>query len=390
MANLKISPSLDLNRRHASQVFLKQSPNITPDPLAISNNALIDGDIALGDEINVAEDNAETTVIKQTFNNNDEWTNGTALGSTAWSVVIDKPVTWTNIPSVHTYEDNGTNYIATSNETITIDNANGIVTTTVTGPAYAHETLTSTGVIADGDTVTIDTKVYTFQDTLTNVDGNVHVGATAAESLANLFYAINLGAGAGTNYAADMTEHPDFDAVNLTATTLSIKGNQWGTQLNGLDTLETGANIAWGAAVTANGTGLASNGTLTFTGLPVANETWSVGGVTYTMVASIADGIPNQILIGADATECAENVVAAVNRDYSNAGTLFSIATDRNPEVRAENAAGVVTFHARYASSAGDTITLTEALTNGAVSGAVLASGAGTDNRYEGIIIVRK
>ena len=56
----------------------------------------------------------------------------------------------------------------------------------------ATATLTGT-TIADGDDVTIGSKTYTFQDTLTDVDGNVHVGASDSDSLDNLIDATKLG-----------------------------------------------------------------------------------------------------------------------------------------------------------------------------------------------------
>jgi hypothetical protein len=48
-------------------------------------------------------------------------------------------------------------------------------------------------------------KKYTFQTTLTNVDGNVAIGSNPQTTLQNLYNAINLGTGAGTAYAAAMT-----------------------------------------------------------------------------------------------------------------------------------------------------------------------------------------
>lgn len=116
----------------------------------------------------------------------------------------------------------------------------------------------------NGHTVTIDGKVYTFQTVLTNVDGNVFIGASAAASLENLRRAINLMSGAGTNYATAMTLHSTVFAyptrsgsglsgvlrvqAKTTGTAgnslavseaLSGTGNAWGdtTLLGGLDTL---------------------------------------------------------------------------------------------------------------------------------------------------------
>lgn len=58
---------------------------------------------------------------------------------------------------------------------------------------------------SNGDTVTIDGKVYTFQSSLTNVDGHVKINGDVAS---NLYNAIKLGGGAGTAYAAATTVHP--------------------------------------------------------------------------------------------------------------------------------------------------------------------------------------
>jgi hypothetical protein len=46
-------------------------------------------------------------------------------------------------------------------------------------------------------TVTIGSKVYTFQTVLTSVDGNVFIGASLTATRANLLNALNLGAGSG-------------------------------------------------------------------------------------------------------------------------------------------------------------------------------------------------
>ena len=75
-------------------------------------------------------------------------------------------------------------------------------------------TLTGT-TIATGNTVVIGSKTYTFQATLTDVDGNVHVGATDQDSINNLIAAINLdGTGEiGVDFAAAMTVNTDVTAA---------------------------------------------------------------------------------------------------------------------------------------------------------------------------------
>lgn len=123
-----------------------------------------------------------------------------------------------------------------------------------TAIAYAVGTLTASDTPANTNTVTIGGKVYTYQTTLTNVDGNVAIGADLATSLANLAAAINLGAGSGTAYAAAMTENEHVKAV-AGATTLVVTAKVPGSVGNFIATTETHANASWGAATLASGSG---------------------------------------------------------------------------------------------------------------------------------------
>jgi len=83
----------------------------------------------------------------------------------------------------------------------------------VSSQVKAVGSMTFTAQPSDGNTVTLDGKVYTFQTTLTNVDGNVLRGGDAGASIANLFNAVIRGPGAGTAYAADTILHPNVDAL---------------------------------------------------------------------------------------------------------------------------------------------------------------------------------
>jgi hypothetical protein len=89
-------------------------------------------------------------------------------------------------------------------------------------------TLTMDTVPADGDTVTIDTKVYTFQTTLLVGDGNVAIGADLAASKVNLVAAINLTGTEGVEYGAGMTLHPTVSiaafVVNNAVLTAKVPG----------------------------------------------------------------------------------------------------------------------------------------------------------------------
>lgn len=118
-----------------------------------------------------------------------------------------------------------------------------------------------------------------------------------------------------------------------------------------------------GGTVTVNRGAVQATGTLTFTGLPLAAETFTINGTTITARASGA--VNDEFNIGADATATAANVVTAINASTTPAVT----------DVTASSAAGVVTFTSDVPGVVGNNIGLTEALTNATVSGATLASG---------------
>lgn len=122
------------------------------------------------------------------------------------------------------------------------------------GGVKASGTLTLTENAANTNTVTIGAKVYTLQTTLTNVDGNVKIGATASDTLDNLIAAITLGAGAGTNYAAAMTVHPTVTAAAGAGDTMTVTAKVTGTEANAYATTDTLAgSSAFGAATLQNG-----------------------------------------------------------------------------------------------------------------------------------------
>lgn len=68
-------------------------------------------------------------------------------------------------------------------------------------------TLVAHGQPADGDTVTVGGKLYTFVDELGSEDGQVVIAKGARDSLENLRYAVNLRRHRG-RYASGMTRHP--------------------------------------------------------------------------------------------------------------------------------------------------------------------------------------
>lgn len=126
---------------------------------------------------------------------------------------------------------------------------NVLVMAFVNEPAVNILTLAANA--ADGETVTIGTKVYTFQDTLTDVDGNVHVGAAATDSIDNLIGAITLSSGvAGTDYALSMSVHPDVTAAAGAGDTMDVTALVGGTAGNAIAVAESGGDIVWTTSTT--------------------------------------------------------------------------------------------------------------------------------------------
>jgi uncharacterized protein len=112
-----------------------------------------------------------------------------------------------------------------------------------TGGVTAQGALTLANNPDDGDTMTIGTKTYTFQTTLTNADGNILIGAGVGDTRANLVAALQMGPGAGTTYAAATTPHPDVEVTGAFAgQRLVITARRAGLGGNAIATTETFTN----------------------------------------------------------------------------------------------------------------------------------------------------
>lgn len=91
----------------------------------------------------------------------------------------------------------------------------------------------------NADTFTVDTKTYTWETTLTNVDGNIHIGSDLAESQANLVAAFDLSGVAGTDYATAMTAHPSCSIGPFSGNNAVITADAGGLAGNSYETTET-------------------------------------------------------------------------------------------------------------------------------------------------------
>jgi len=124
--------------------------------------------------------------------------------------------------------------------------------------ARAKGTLTLTGGLSPGDQVEVGGKTYTFQNVLTDVDGNVAMGTFAWDSLANLMSAINtVPDQAGIGYAASTTWQPHVDASHHEdGLTLEVRARRTGVIGNAIttsDPVDGGVVMAWSAATLVGG-----------------------------------------------------------------------------------------------------------------------------------------
>jgi hypothetical protein len=166
---------------------------------------------------------------------------------------------------------------------------------TVDASVAAAGVLTSTGNYVDAETVTIGTRVYTLQTTLTAGDGHVHRGVDEATTILNLAHAINNSGGiAGTDYNVTAAD-PLVTAV-AGAHTLSVTAKVAGTAANATATTEASTVASWGAVTLSGGLSVGTLDRLAVAlaaavnaaGLGIANAAYVVSTHTLT-VAGVAD-----------------------------------------------------------------------------------------------------
>lgn len=265
--------------------------------------------------------------------------------------------------------------------------SNGVVATTDLTSAgamvpadYATNTITSNATnVTAGDTVTINTTVYTFR-ALPSLPYEVLIGADAAASLSNLKKAINASGNLGVDYGLNTIAHAEVVADTLTATTLKVWARVLGTTPNAYPTTETAATLSWADTTLGGGTGVSDPG------VTAAGATFTIGDSTYTAVIRLAESIgmtsvENQILWVTSEAVFLDNIKSAIN-GAGLAGTDYSSATQPHSQVVATtNTATAQTFKARNSGTAGNSIATTETMANYSFTSTVMASGTGTTSR---------
>jgi len=107
----------------------------------------------------------------------------------------------------------------------------------------ARGTITNNGTAPnDGETVTISGKVYTYKTTLGTTEGQVLIGASAAEAAQNLVYAINYTGTPGTNYYC-AAAHPLVLAVLTSSTVVTLSARSTGELGNSITIATTSATL---------------------------------------------------------------------------------------------------------------------------------------------------
>jgi hypothetical protein len=109
----------------------------------------------------------------------------------------------------------------------------------------AKAKLTFTGQPSDTETITINGKVYTFQTTLTQVDGHVLISAVNAEgTIDNLVAAINGGAGRGIAYGTPTVTNTICTAAKSSTDKCILSAIIAGTPGNAYTLAEAATNVA--------------------------------------------------------------------------------------------------------------------------------------------------
>lgn len=122
---------------------------------------------------------------------------------------------------------------------------------------------------------------------------------------------------------------------------------------------------------------VAASGTLTSTGTNVsAADTVTIGGKTYTFIATLDNTVANQVLIGASASASLDNLKSAIQTNPSGQGSLWSYPTVKDPEVTAstKTATTLLVVAARDGAD-GNLIPTTETAATLSWGAATLASG---------------
>lgn len=231
--------------------------------------------------------------------------------------------------------------------TVTIGSKTYTFKTTLSG-VRATGTLTSDATApSDGDTVTIGNKTYTFKTALSagpTVANEVLIGVSAAVSLDNLKSAINGTAGEGSTYSTGTVAHTQVRATTNTDTTQVIEALAIGTAGNSIATTENGTHTSFGAATLTGGAASVANEVLiggsdavaldnlklAVNGTAVTEfaEEYSTGTVAHTQVTATTNGATTQVFEAISAGDAGNNIATTEVSAGSFAATTLTGGSD--------------------------------------------------------------
>lgn len=107
--------------------------------------------------------------------------------------------------------------------------------------------------VADGATVTIGAKTYTFNTVLVNSANRILIGSDADDSLANLKLAMTAGSGVGVKYGTGTTASTEVTPGVIASYILPLTAITAGVAGNSLATTETSTHLSFGGATLSGG-----------------------------------------------------------------------------------------------------------------------------------------
>lgn len=298
-------------------------------------------------------------------------------------------VEWYTGTVAHTLVIAGTNTDTTQQIwSRTIGTGNNTLGTTVSAVtlSWADTTLgggtgtSNPGVATTNAIITIGSRTYTAVLNLAETIGIAAVAdqilwvTSEAVFLDNLKLAVNAGAGVGTSYSTGTTAHSDVIATTNTNTVQTIVARTIGTTQNALATTTTLANYAWADTTLGGGTGNSNPG------VAATAATVTIDGRVYTFVQELsetsgASAVVDQVLHGGTTAIALDNLKVAINAGATE-GTNYSTGTVAHASVNATtNTDTAQTIEADTAGTAGNSIAVSETLTNGAWGAATLTGG---------------
>lgn len=112
-----------------------------------------------------------------------------------------------------------------------------------------------------------------------------------------------------------------------------------------------------------------AEGSVLFTGLPVAAETLQVGDQVYTFVVALTSpAVFDEVLIGVDAAANASNLFDALTAAVANEGVTYGTGTQSNGDVSPTLTGATVELVAEAPGSSGDSTVLVGPVTNAALT----------------------